>query len=925
MKSLVIKNLTKKFGNRVIFDDVSLTLPSKGFFAFVGDSGSGKSTLLEMISGIDSDYSGEILTMGKPLKEMSENDRCDYRIRNIGFIRQHYDLLALENVFDNVALPLKSTKASTFSLKRKVKEALHHCQLKGKEKQLITTLSGGEKQRVALARALVNDPPILLADEPTGALDENNAEKIYELLAKISKEKLVILVSHDLERTKKYCNSLLFLENGKIKYQENAVKNEANTYLCAKEEKEKKPGVPFLTWLKHGYHLLRAKKGRTFLSTAILIFSLISLGLSLYVSRDLENQIVSSFSSLAGDDLIVMEKMGANPSFGRVISASEEDVANIAYTHRNFVDGYGVSYLANFESFFPDENSFYYLYKGERYPISDASARSINDYLWLGDYKSKPFYPEYPRVLEPECVCLVLPYQTMYNMCANLKILRDYDSLGEFLYETPLDLFLQVQNDSWNYWDLQYFKVIAVTQGERFKILHHEQKWNEWVFETQMTFPSVDEDIQEKPWDMRKVFYIQTKQEPQDFFKSLRTNPLYNNYQFERSNYLYDHTNNYPAYASDMNRYYVYVTDNDYIDTETINELKDLDCFASFEVYGENAYSAYPDSLALGFTNPFFLGSTREGVELASDAMGRVPKDLATGNLELPRGVVEGSILKPKNNSLTFSNDFRNLIDGRAPTNEKEVCISSALSEKIGNGPNLFCAGMVSSKVDGDYIERDYRIGELTVVGIVENQNDVLYAEDYWCVDYWRDVFGMSPFLLGVSKVSFSLKEGYSKEQVIKALSSRYQGYRFVDPSKAIKESVSPIINYVKTALNIASLTTLAIASFLLIVIAILTGLENKSEGKLLFYLGIKRGEITNSYGAGLLLMIGYSIIVSSFSIFMLELVFDEVIQDVFMSNAPFTPDLMPIFVAAFVGFIGYVISYFLIDFWVKRRNFKRE
>lgn len=925
MNALVIKNLTKRFGNRIIFDDVSLTLPSKGLFAFVGDSGSGKSTLLEMISGIDVDYSGEILTMGRPLKEMSEDERCDYRIQNIGFIRQHFDLLSLENVFDNVALPLKATKTFSFSIGRKVKEVLYHCQLKGKERQLVTTLSGGEKQRVALARSLVNDPPILLADEPTGSLDGSNAEKIYELLSKIAKEKLVILVSHDLERSKKYCNSLLFLENGKIRYEKNDKENDANPYLFAKDRKEKKPGVPFGAWLKHGFHLLKAKKGRTFLSSAILIFSLISLGLSLFVSRDLETQIVSSFSSLAGDDIVVMEKSGSSPSFGRVISASEEDVAEIAYTHRNFVEGYGVSYLANFESFFPDANGFYYLYKGERYSLSDASARTINDYLWLDDFKSKEFYPEYPKVLEPECVCLALPYQTMFNMCSNLKILRDYDSLGDFLNNNPLDLFLEVQNDDWNYWDLQYFKVIAVTQGERFKILHHDKKWNEWVFETQMTFPSIDGDTQQKPWEMRKAFYIQTKQEPQDFFKSVRTNALFNNYQFERTNYSYDHTNNYPAFASDMNRYYVYVADSDYIGTDTINELKELNAFSSLEVYGENSYSAYPDSLALGFSNPFFLGTTREGVELASDAISRVPKDLVTGTLELPRGVVEGSVFLPKNKSLTFSNDFRALSEGRLPNNEKEICISSALKEQIGAGPNLFCAGMVSSKADGDYIERDYRVGELRVVGIVENKNLVLYGEDYWCVDYWRDVFGMSPFLLGISKVSFSIKEGFSKEKIVRTLGARYQGYRFVDPSKTIQESVSPIIDYVKTALNIASIMTLSIASFLLIVIAILTGLENKNEGKLLFYLGVKRDEIKDSYGASLLMMIGYSIIVSSFSIFSLEIVFDEVIQDVFASEVPFTPDLVPIMAAALVGFVGYLISYLAIGFWIKRRNFKKE
>ena len=145
MKIIKIKNVTKRFGERTILNNVSLELPGKGLFAIVGESGSGKSTLLELISGIDTNYDGEISVLGRSLREYSENELAEMRLTKIGFIRQSYDLLNLENVYDNVALPLRGGSISKSLIKRKVKEALYNCKLHDKDNQLVSTLSGGEK------------------------------------------------------------------------------------------------------------------------------------------------------------------------------------------------------------------------------------------------------------------------------------------------------------------------------------------------------------------------------------------------------------------------------------------------------------------------------------------------------------------------------------------------------------------------------------------------------------------------------------------------------------------------------------------------------------------------------------------------------------------------------------------------------------
>ena len=924
MNSLIVKHLSKSFGERVIFKDVSFELPEKGLFVVVGESGSGKSTLLEIVSGLDTKYGGEVLTLGKNLSLLKEGGISDFRLSKIGFIRQNYDLLGLENVFDNVALPLRGSKLGKREIRQKVKEALYNCNLWDKEKQMVSSLSGGEKQRVALARALVNNPSIVLADEPTGALDEKNAEIIYELLSNISKTRLVLLVSHDLERSKKYSDSILYLEDGDIRF-EKTLSSNSKAYLSSNVMKESRPSIPFSTWLRHGFHLLKAKKGRTLISVVILVFSLVSLGLSLYVSRDLESELTKAFSSLTGDDVVVVEKAGSSPSFGRVISASEEEVDRIAFTNSRFVEGYGTSYIVPFESYFPNANHMYFSSYGKAIDIPSMSVRSINDFLWLEDFADKTFYPSLPKVLEEDQIVLSLPYSAMVKICEGLHIIRDYENLGRSLMNGHLDLFLEVANDDWGYADTQYFKVVSVTEGTSPTILHYDHKWNEHIFEERMRFPSDNEENNSLPWILKKAYFLQLNGDLQGFFEKSRNEKEGKTYVYERTSYTYDQTHNRKGFAGSLNRYYVFLSDGDYLSPKKIEEIGKRECFTSTEVYGENSYSFYPDSLACGFTSPFFLGSSREDVELASDALTRVPRGDAMSDVKLPPNVVLGNVLKPRNTALTFSSDFSNLTEGRKPETSNEVCISTSLKNKLGKSEALYCAGMVESSISGDYLDRDYRIGELKVVGVVESDLDVLYGNEYWCIDYWRDVLGMSSFLLGPSKAVFRLKKGYDGAEVTKILGAQYPDYRFVDPTENVKESVSSVTSYVKLALQIASIVTLVTAGFLLLVVALLTGLENKHEGKLLHTLGIKREEIFESYGASLLIVTIYSIIASVFALFSLEVAVDSVIKESFSSNATFYPDFIPPLVTVAIGLLGLVIALIFIRLWVKRRNFLKE
>ncbi len=216
---LEIRNLLKTYktkgGAEVrALDDVSLCFEEKGMVFLLGKSGSGKSTLLNLCGGLDTPDSGEIVIKGKSSKDFSQADFDSYRNTFIGFVFQEYNILNEFTVEDNIALALELQGRSKD--RKQVAELLRQVDLSEYAKRKPNTLSGGQKQRVAIARALIKNPEIIMADEPTGALDSNTGKQVFETLKKLSREKLVIVVSHDREFAEEYGDRIIELKDGKI-------------------------------------------------------------------------------------------------------------------------------------------------------------------------------------------------------------------------------------------------------------------------------------------------------------------------------------------------------------------------------------------------------------------------------------------------------------------------------------------------------------------------------------------------------------------------------------------------------------------------------------------------------------------------------------------------------------------------------------
>ena len=210
---------------------VSLNFRKNEFVSILGQSGCGKTTLLNIIGGLDRYTSGDLVINGKSTKEFKDKDWDAYRNHSVGFVFQSYNLIPHQTILANVELALTLSGVSKKERRKKAIKALEDVGLKDQIYKKPNQLSGGQMQRVAIARALVNDPEIILADEPTGALDTKTSVQIMEILKEISKDKLIIMVTHNPDLAEKYSTRIIKILDGNIT-------DDSNTYSKEEEEKE---------------------------------------------------------------------------------------------------------------------------------------------------------------------------------------------------------------------------------------------------------------------------------------------------------------------------------------------------------------------------------------------------------------------------------------------------------------------------------------------------------------------------------------------------------------------------------------------------------------------------------------------------------------------------------------------------------------
>ena len=289
---LELKKISKSYktGNFIqhALKDVSLKFRKNEFAAILGSSGSGKTTLLNILGGLDRYDKGDLIINNKSTKNFKDVEWDYYRNNCVGFIFQSYNLINHISVLENVEMALILSGYKKKDCKKKALKALEKVGLKAHAHKKPNQLSGGQMQRVAIARALVNDPEIILADEPTGALDSKTSIQIIELIKEIAKDKLVIMVTHNPELANTYSNRIIELKDGQII-------SDSNPYNDKKDNNEKlmirKTVLNYISALKLSFNNIKTKKGRTFLTSFAASIGIIGIALILSLSNGFQKKI----------------------------------------------------------------------------------------------------------------------------------------------------------------------------------------------------------------------------------------------------------------------------------------------------------------------------------------------------------------------------------------------------------------------------------------------------------------------------------------------------------------------------------------------------------------------------------------------------------------------------------------------------------
>lgn len=289
-------------------DDVSVAFRKQEFVAILGPSGSGKTTMLNIIGGLDRYDSGDLLIKGRSTKDFKDSDWDAYRNNSVGFIFQSYNLISHLSIMENVEMGMTLSGVPAADKRQRATDALIRVGLKDHMHKQPSQLSGGQMQRVAIARAIANDPEILLADEPTGALDSETSDEIMQLIQDLSKERLVIMVTHNPDLAHKYADRIIEFADGQIQH-------DSHPHIEGDKEDQfqlKRTKMSYWTALKLSFDNIRTKKGRTFLTVFASSIGIIGIAVVLALSNGFQKQINKTQSEAMASMPVTISQVGTD-------------------------------------------------------------------------------------------------------------------------------------------------------------------------------------------------------------------------------------------------------------------------------------------------------------------------------------------------------------------------------------------------------------------------------------------------------------------------------------------------------------------------------------------------------------------------------------------------------------------------------------
>ena len=916
-------NVSKQFDNRYVLKNINLSFPRYGLVIINGPSGCGKSTLLNILATL-LDFDGEICFDGQRYSSLDKDEKEIIRSQKVGFIFQDYKLFEFETVKENISLSIDIASGDKKAKKdKRIKDLSRLVNLKSKENEFVSNLSGGEKQRVAIARALANSPKVLLADEPTGNLDEYNTKNVMEIIQKISSSALVIMVSHDEKLTSEYADQIIKMKDGEVIDVIYQNKREHHQYLPVinLSYRNKNRLLPFNFLMKHTLNSINRKKWRTMFITLITSLGLIGIGLASTLSSIISDNLYRSYSSIIDDDRLIMSSKEVDNSRDIVTSMSYDDVISLCDNNED-IDYVGVCYANNFDQFFT-YNDVAVDTTGTRKTLNGLSIKLINEFSLLNS--SLNVIPHKFEQLENNEFVLSAPFSFVNEICFQLQIERTLDSFSRYLERNEIYLSFQVENENWRYAGDFSIKLSGFILSNQILFYHTNPLWNEYIFETKLTLPTTNKlnVNSEHPWDLKKGYYLSFKQNRDKFLMEHRFSFESKDIDFEILDSKY-YPNLFINYETvNCNRLLaVNRTKKDYIPSFLGQYSKEASSHIKHIIYGSsNAYAIYDKSLMAGFARNTYLSNFETNIEDVVDLLSYVKYENSQ-QMRLPTNTIEGHFSKSSTQGLVFEPNYH-LISGKTPSNFQEIVVSQAIINKLNldspiNKSLFLCFPVTESLLPNGYLSRDFKTVTLKIVGVSNSAKLALHHDESWSVLFFQSMLGISTFELNIENLSIQIDKEY-ESSVIDKLNRAFPQFEVTSPLKDVRESVDRICHYVEVILLVVSIASVIIASFILFICNYLHFLEAKKDIGLVRCLGIKEKESRKFIFAHSFMMTLFSLILSSLELLVISFILSKTVASNLHIEQVFILNPMSFVYMLLVDLFIAIISSILISFRISK------
>lgn len=865
---LNINNLTKKFNENVVLSKVSISISSPGIYVICGESGCGKTTFINILGLMDEEYEGDYYFINQNVKNMTNQEKELIRYNQISYIYQNPKFLENESIKVNLEIALNKKYR-----KKELIENLKKVNLNINYNKKVSFLSGGERKRLAILISILKDTPLILADEITVGLDNENKINIMNYLLELSKTKIILLLTHDISFIKHYVKNVYYIKNKQI-----FIKTKDEIVYENETRKDNKLQKTFIR--KHIINHIKSKTLRTLLSTLCMVIALVSFGFSILLTSSLSDSITDSLSKNINDQQILVTKKEEMKRMNKNVTLDKYEIKEIQREYNHYFDYSGVNYLNNLSTFFKDEDYLEVIIDHKRYNLKGYCANSINNFTYI-ELDDEPFIYSSKKMLEEDEIILSLTNNQVYTFCNLLNIeYKDETSLLSYLINFPLNLSFYFSNSDWEYEIEVNLKMIGYTISDEKNIYHTDSLWNEYFLEEvlQLIYSYELDVIDEIPWTMKKIHYLKLKEGKEMMFLQ----EFLSNINME--SYAYGILRREDAFLV----YFIKKYDNNFTKSSLDNLLNEN--LVNYQPCSTNGYNVIENALLKGFVKPTYICNEYKLIEeyidynsYSASNLGNYQSTILTYTNEQ---LLSLNLLDSSNSNFitvkTYNNEGNEIV-GRYPKKYNEIIVSRgllnslniSLNNRVFSEKQVYFLTLKDIEYANGKYKNNYIIEKLIICGVIEEDEKIVYVPSYWSSIYLTLILEDNYINYPITSSLYDYK-GDDIETYIDELNQKYPKYNFSNPLLDYKKKVDETLYYLNLGLNIFSFFCLTSSLLMIFISSYLFVNDTKKEIGIYTFYGYQRKSIEKQYRAFGNYLSAYSALLSSICLIFLMILLNE-------------------------------------------------